>query len=210
MKDIVIVGAGGLACEVMFLINEINRDKFTWNILGLIANEESNTVQNIKVIGDDTWLECYDEPLCVAFAIGNPEIVKCLFQRFESNKNLVFPNLIHPNVIGDWGNIAMGRGNIICAFTSLTTAIEMGDVNIINPHSAIAHHSKLGSFNLLLPRNCISGNVQVQDTCTIGAGATILQGVEIVSNTIIGAQSLVTKSIDIAGTYVGIPAKKIK
>ncbi len=41
MKDIVILGSGGFAKEVAFLIEEINRSSITWNILGFITNDKS-------------------------------------------------------------------------------------------------------------------------------------------------------------------------
>ena len=44
----------------------------------------------------------------------------------------------------------------------------------------------------------------------VGTGAQILQGLTICDDTIIGAGAVVTKDILEPGTYVGIPAKKIK
>jgi acetyltransferase-like isoleucine patch superfamily enzyme len=44
----------------------------------------------------------------------------------------------------------------------------------------------------------------------LGRFVTILKGVHINDNCIIGTKSLVTKSTDKNGIYVGIPAKKIK
>ena len=42
MKDIVIVGHGGLAKEVAFLIEEINRTQPTWDLRGYISAERNN------------------------------------------------------------------------------------------------------------------------------------------------------------------------
>lgn len=43
----------------------------------------------------------------------------------------------------------------------------------------------------------------------IGQGCTILRGVTIGENTIVGACSLVTKSLEPNSVYAGVPAKKI-
>ena len=43
-----------------------------------------------------------------------------------------------------------------------------------------------------------------------GARVTVLDGVNIANNVVVGACSLVSKSIPEAGVYVGTPAKKIK
>ena len=50
----------------------------------------------------------------------------------------------------------------------------------------------------------------VEDGCWIGANVTIMPGVTIAKGCIIGACSLVTKSTEPNGLYVGVPAKRIK
>lgn len=52
MKDIVIIGAGGFAREVVWLIEENNKIKPEWNILGYISNE-TGKVGNYDIVGDD-------------------------------------------------------------------------------------------------------------------------------------------------------------
>ena len=44
----------------------------------------------------------------------------------------------------------------------------------------------------------------------MGTGAHILQGLTISDDTIVGAGAVVTKDITEPGTYVGVPARKIK
>ena len=53
------------------------------------------------------------------------------------------------------------------------------------------------------------GEVTIGDNCFIGQGTRILKGVSIPDNTIIGAGSLVSKSLPRSGVYVGNPAKFI-
>jgi acetyltransferase-like isoleucine patch superfamily enzyme len=55
----------------------------------------------------------------------------------------------------------------------------------------------------------IGGNCEICDKVFIGSGATILPGIKIPENTIIGAGSVVFRNIKESGTYVGNPAKKI-
>ncbi|MCF0112187.1 MAG: acetyltransferase, partial [Erysipelotrichaceae bacterium] len=44
----------------------------------------------------------------------------------------------------------------------------------------------------------------------IGAGATVSNKISICSNCMIGAGAVVVKNITEEGTYVGVPAKKIR
>lgn len=41
MKDIVIIGAGGFGREVAWLIEDINRIKQTWNIIGFVDDNDA-------------------------------------------------------------------------------------------------------------------------------------------------------------------------
>ena len=56
----------------------------------------------------------------------------------------------------------------------------------------------------------ISGNIILGSRVLIGTGAQILQGLTICDDTIVGAGAVVTKNITEPGTYVGIPARRIK
>lgn len=59
-------------------------------------------------------------------------------------------------------------------------------------------------------RNVIKGKVIIDKYCVIGTGSTILPGVSIKEGCAIGAMSLVNKSLEPWGIYVGIPCKRIK
>jgi acetyltransferase-like isoleucine patch superfamily enzyme len=52
--------------------------------------------------------------------------------------------------------------------------------------------------------------IQIDDNVWIGAGVRILDGVRIGKNTIIGAGSVVNRSLPANATAVGVPAKAIK
>lgn len=53
------------------------------------------------------------------------------------------------------------------------------------------------------------GKIIIHDNCFIGMGSYIMPGVEIGENSIVGAGSIVTKSIPANSVYAGNPAHKI-
>lgn len=53
------------------------------------------------------------------------------------------------------------------------------------------------------------GRITIKDNVYIGYGVTILRGVTIGENTIVGACSLVNKSLEPNSVYAGVPAKRI-
>jgi len=210
IKDIVIIGASGLAKEVAFLIEEINKDKKKWNVCGFIdKNNISKKLNNIPIIGTDEWLLRQKKPMMVAFGIGDPSLIKKLSIQYKKNNLLGFPNLVHPNVIADWKNVNMGFGNIICAGNVFTTSIQIGAFNYFNLSCTLGHDSVVGNFNVFNPTVNISGGVKMGDEILLGTGSQILQYITICSKTIVGAGAVVTKDLKEMGVYVGAPAKKI-
>jgi sugar O-acyltransferase (sialic acid O-acetyltransferase NeuD family) len=213
MKDIVIVGHGGLAREVAFLIGEINRATPTWNVLGYITSDAesvSKTVGRHTVQGTDEWLVKSTKEIAVAIAIGQSSRLRALHEQFRHNPKLSFPNLIHPSVTGDWERIAMGSGNIVLNNASFTTDIKLGSLNIINPGATIAHDCVLGSYNLINPGASLSGEVVLGDEILVGTGARVLQQLRLCTRSVIGAGAVVTRSIEKPGVYIGIPAREMK
>jgi len=208
MKDIVIIGAGGFAKEVAFLIDEINNDELEWNLLGFI-DEEKQIKSKYSIINSDNWLINHKSELSVAFGIGNPELLSSIYEKIKKNKKLRFPNLIHPNCVGDWERIKLGKGNIICASNTFTTDIQIKDFNIINLDCTIGHDVKIGNFNVINPSVNMSGGVTIQNKVLLGTSSTILQYKNICDSTIIGAGAVVTKDIIESGIYIGSPAKKM-
>ncbi len=72
------------------------------------------------------------------------------------------------------------------------------------------HNVQIGDYMTVAPNAIILGFVNIESKCYIGANASILPRINVCSDVIIGAGAVVTKDITEPGTYVGIPAKKIK
>ena len=58
-------------------------------------------------------------------------------------------------------------------------------------------------------KECLSGAI-VEDNVSIGANSTILPGIRIGKNSLIGAGSVVTKDVQPNSVVAGVPAKKMK
>ena len=60
MKDLVIIGAGGVGQELTLIVEEINKKKEQWNLLGFIDDNKElydNKVLGYKVLGGLNWLK---------------------------------------------------------------------------------------------------------------------------------------------------------
>ena len=205
MKNIVIVGSGGFAREVEWLIERINRVNPTWNFLGFIDRDGNKS----KVIGNDNYIVHSTEELYISISIGNPEIRRKLYKIYKSNPLIRFPNLIDPSVLLS-NRIRFGEGNIICAGTILTVDISIGSCNLINLDCTVGHDVVIEDFVTVNPSVNISGNVVLGSGSFIGTGTQIIQGITVGNNTIVGAGAVANRNLPSNSTAVGIPAKVIK
>lgn len=209
MKDIVIIGSGGFAREVAWLIEDINKVNLEWNILGFIDNNSiiDTEINGYKVIGNDDWL--LEQEVYVVNAVGDSQLRKKIIDIISINNKLKYPILIHPSVIYS-ELVTFGEGAIICAGNILTVNIKIGKHVIINLDCTIGHDANIADFATVLPSVNISGDVNIKSCVSIGTGSAIIQGITIGENSTIGAGAVVVKDLPENCTAVGSPAKPIK
>ena len=205
MKNLVIVGKGGFAREVEWLVERINFFNKTWNFIGFIDNELSAS----NVVGNDDFVCNCSEELYAAIAIGTSDTRRKIYQQYKKNPNIKFPNLIDPSVLYS-SRISFGVGNIICAGTILTVDISIGNCNIINLDCTVGHDAIIEDFVTVNPSVNLSGNTTVGSGSNIGTGTQVIQGISIGRNSVIGAGAVVNKNLPDNCTAVGVPAKVIK
>lgn len=211
MKDIVIIGAGGLGREVAYLLDELNSRMKQWNLLGFIDDNpdlQNTFVGDYPVLGDVKWLMKYSKRLSVICGIAKPAFRINIMEMIRRNPLFDYPNIIADNVILS-KRVQLGIGNIILYSTTFTVDISIGNFNIINPGCTIGHDVVIKDYVTVYPGVNISGNVKIDQAVEIGTGSQIIQGLSICSDTIIGAGGVVIRNIKEKGTYVGVPVRKL-
>lgn len=208
-NDLVIIGGGAFARDVLWLIEENNKILKQWNILGFIDNKGNAEINGYEILGGDDWLLHYKKKINAVIAISNPLIKQTIFKKLSNNESIVFPNIIaHDAKIGY--NVKIGIGCVICSSVILPVDSILDDFVTVNLASIIEHDAHIESFATLAPRVTVCGNVNVGSSSQIGVGTNIIQGVSIGKNSIIGAGSVVINNIPPNCTAVGVPAKIIK
>lgn len=212
MKDIVIIGAGNFGREVAQLIEEINEDNKTWNLLGYIdetPEKQKTVINNNVVLGDFSWLEkTSPDKLWSVCAVGNPKGKYSLIKK-ASAYNINFANLIHPGVkINKFTEL--GSGCIICCNSFISVNTKIGNHVSINPGCGIGHDVVIEDYASLYWNVTLSGHVYIREGCEIGSKAVVIQKRTVGEWSIIGAGAVVIKDIPESCTAVGVPAKPIK
>lgn len=210
MKNLVIIGAGGVGRETALIVQQINQLDDTWNLVGFVDDNLDNfgkVINGYSVIGGIDTLELLDEDYYVVIAIANYKVKKSIVERLKGKFR--FATIVHPKVwIHDF--MTLGEGSIIYEGAILTSNIEIGNHVIVCPKCGVGHDSKVKDYVSLLWNVNVSGNDLIEEGVLMGTGSTVIQGKTIGKGATIGAGAVVVDDIEPFSTVVGVPAKVIK
>ncbi len=205
IKDLIVVGTGGLG--VVDLIEDINADKPTFNLIGFLEKDPSKhgtEVLGIPVLGsDDLLLTEFKRCSVVNNVMANPRlhesITKMLIDKYGVTD---FPNLVHPNV--ERRHATMGVGNIIYAHSKLSQLVTIGDFNI-SYSTQIGHETKIGNYNLMA-RATFGSRCKIGNYNLFGNKSVVSNSCRIGDDNIIGVCAVVMQNVKNGHHLLGYPA----
>ena len=213
LRPIVVYGAGGMARELEWMIDRINRVQPTWDCLGYIVTDPSKVGPNDsrdRIIGDETWLLERPE-VCVTLGIGTPKWRLVIGNRLVDKLPLErLPAIVDPTVLIDEKSSVIEPGAVVCPGTIITVNVVLERFALINRSCEIGHEARVGQGCVLNPAAIVSGGVTIGAGTLVGTGAKILQYLSIGENAQVGAGAVVTRSVPASVTVVGVPARVTK
>jgi len=204
MKTISIIGAGGHTRSSINLIKEVYKN----SVLSIyddsfdMHNEE--VIHKVKIRGT---IKSIEESSSIFLSIGDNDKRALYFNKYKNQ--LLEENFYHSSVILE-KNIFIGSSNQVFANVYINSYVIIGNNNIINTAAILEHEVIIGNHNHISVGSKICGRTRVGNNCMIGAGSVLIDSISICDNVVIGAGSVVTNDITERGTYVGVPARKIK
>lgn len=212
LPRIAVVGAGGNAREIRWLIDDINGTEPSFEFAGYVVSDPGSPGQYDdpdNIIG--TIDELHEGRLAidaVAIGIGDPVVRYRIGERIAADLPAVaMPQLVHPSVVFDAKSCVLGQGSILCAGAIATVNVTIKDYAMVNRAGNVGHEAVVGSGVLINPLASISGGVVIGDRTLIGTSATVLQYVKVGDDVTVGAGAVVAKDVPPGTTVVGIPAQ---
>jgi sugar O-acyltransferase (sialic acid O-acetyltransferase NeuD family) len=209
-----IVGAGGFAREVAWLIKDIGRERAMLHtteplsVAGFLVSDPSQRGnKDSEALGDFSWLK-QNRIDGLAMGIGNPTVRLKLAAELQAEfPDLKWPALIHPSVTYDSSSCTFAEGVIICAGNILTVNVRVERFAMINLSCTVGHETSIGEGTVINPLCAISGGVKIGKRCLIGTHSAILQDLCIGDGAVVASGAMVHRSVPAGVTVMGVPAK---
>jgi sugar O-acyltransferase (sialic acid O-acetyltransferase NeuD family) len=211
LKNIVLFGGGNQAHYTIDIIekegkynivgivdskHDIGSNRFGYTIIGRIENLP-NLISNYNIHGG-------------IISIGDN------WSRYKVSKNILniipnfsFINAIHPSVI--IGNTTkLGVGIVAMAGCIFNPKAVIGDFTFFATGAQIEHDCIIHNYASISAGSVTGGYVTIGELSAVTLGVTIIDRVDIGTNTVVGAGSLVTKSLPDNVLAYGSPARIIR
>lgn len=165
---------------------------------------------------DCQWLGRLDDIAAAAIARGEHFVIACgsnALRRRTSEmlaaQGASFQSVQHPAAITS-PSARVGAGSTLLAGAIIGPRAVLGQGVIINHAASVDHDSMVGDFCNISPGARLGGCVQAEASVFVGLNASILPGLRVGENAVIGAGAVVTGNVMPQDTMVGVPARPVK
>jgi len=198
MKDLIVLGAGGTAFDLIDIAIAMNKIVKQWNILGFLDDNEEligKNIYNFPVLGTISQSEKYKNAY-FASSIGDAYKTKLrmIVRKKVPFSNERFASLIHPTAIISESAI-IEPGAVIYGNVTLSGRVYVGHNVFLCGNTFLGHECVIGNHCLLSVGNYLASDVKVGDCCYLGVGVMVRHQISIGDNCLIGMGTKIVKSI---------------
>ena len=182
MKNIVIIGAGDLGRELVWLIEDINKVKPTYVILGFLDMDERKAGREFygyEVLGTEERLEELgrERDACAVIAIQEGSIRRKIHNAHRGFKK--WETIVHPSAVIA-NSVKIGRGSIFFPQVTVSVDTVLGGFGLDYIHSTVCNDCEVGDYVSVM------SGAQISERAKIGEGSFLAAGAAVYPNVVVG------------------------
>ncbi|WP_035059552.1 acetyltransferase [Andreprevotia chitinilytica] len=207
MSRLIILGAGGHGKVVADAAELVGH----WETVAFLDDRypELTKIMHWPVLGrlEDVLTQANSNTEFLV-AIGNNRV------RLDWCRQILVAGARLASVIHPRANVSryaqLGAGTVCFAGAVVNIAAKLGVGCIVNSNGCVEHDCVLGDAVHICPHSALAGGVTVGQASTVGIGSSVRQLIEIGTDVVIGAGSVVVSNIGSGLTIMGAPAEPRK
>lgn len=200
-KAVILIGGGGHAKVVIDCVRGAGREVAGILDDGLVPGV---LVQDVPVLGKVADAEKYPGHAFL-IAIGS----NAARSRIAQTLSVDWCTVIHPSAVVS-PSAHIEAGTVVMPRAVINAGARVGGHCIVNSGAIIEHDGHIADFVHISPGAALGGTVTVGEGAHVGIGAILRNNITVCGGSIIGAGAVVVKDILQPGTYVGVPAGRLK
>lgn len=202
-KEVIIIGASGHGKVVADIVRQSGD-----TVLGFLDDAAClpATICGFPVLGAVSDYRSYPDA-CFVIAIGNASVRRKIVEQLE---DVQWYTAIHPTAVVSPMGTAIGEGTVVMANAVVNSCAQVGKHCILNTSAVVEHDNRIGDYAHISVGAKLAGTVTIGENTWVGIGAVVSNNLSVCPDCMIGAGAVVVKNIEEPGTYVGVPARKVK
>lgn len=209
-KKIFIFSAGPGGRDVLRIIDDINENLPTWEILGFVDKDPELIGQ--KLDGYQVYSH-EDLPVSKDYygicGVMDPQFRRKIVSTEIETKGYKLSTIIHP-AISHSSDFIASPGTVIFAGVHISYNIQFGKSVLVCPNTVLGHDLRVGEYTSIMPSATISGKCKIGESCLIGSGAIINQGITVGKESLVGIGTTIIKDIPNKTSVTDFPRKVIR
>jgi len=203
-KDLILVGGGGHCKSVIDVAESAG-----FQIKGILDVPENvgRNVLGYPIIGTDVRIKEFVDDVVFIVTVGH---IKDVALRIRLHQKIADAGGKLATIVASTAHVSkyarVGEGTVIMHHAAVNADANIGMGCIINTLANIEHDAIIGDYCHISTGAIVNGNCIVGSKTFLGSQSVMVNGIEITNGCVVGAGSLVRKSLTLKGIYSGNPA----
>lgn len=200
-ESVILIGGGGHAEVIIDCIRSVGDQ-----VVGILDDGlvPGTMVQDIPVLGKAADFGAYRQHKFLV-AIGDNGVRR----RIAEKMDVQWYTAVHRSAVVS-SAARLGAGTVVMPNAVINAGATVGCHCIVNTGAIVEHDNCLGNYVHISTAAALGGTVSVGEETRVCIGAHVKNNISICGGSTIGAGAVVIKDVTEPGTYVGIPACRIK